>query len=187
MSMLRWLSTFSSRRLPPVDGSGFDVAMLRRWLERRWLQCEVCSVKCDYRRDYDWRRSKVATLHALSRWLSTFFGVLMSMSSLCRCRYWCQRRDEMTQHILDDFSFDDASKCHSEYVGFWMSHFDTFLDVVIWPMTRLEQWYHYWPDWPTGTLRVELNSSKNFEQKIVNTINCYSIAYIDRVRLKTSQ
>ena len=23
------------------------------------------------------------------------------------------------------------------------------------PSSRLEQWNHFWPDWPTGTLRVE--------------------------------
>ena len=24
------------------------------------------------------------------------------------------------------------------------------------PATPQDQWYHFWPDWPTGTLRVDL-------------------------------
>ena len=34
--------------------------------------------------------------------------------------------------------------------------FTYFLDGKQMPATPQDQWYHFWPDWPTGTLRVDL-------------------------------
>ena len=39
---------------------------------------------------------------------------------------------------------------------------DKFLDAVIWPKTRQDQWYHFWPGRPTGTLGLILENFGKF-------------------------
>ena len=40
-------------------------------------------------------------------------------------------------------------------------------DTRMWPSSKLEQWYHYWPDWPTGNLRVILTRYSQNSAKFV--------------------
>ena len=83
-------------------------------------------------------------------WLSTFFD---------------DDDDDVTfsaqiAHFFDVEVFWIFFRCkrcrwRSEYVEYWTRPIDDFLDVVIWPRRKQKQWYHSWPDRPTGTLRVE--------------------------------
>ena len=141
-SMTYWL-LWLLRLSPPVDGSGR--MSISRWL--RWLSTFFRDVEHIF--FFGWRHFSSKT--TFRWWDSTLDHLLMSMSTRCR-DVDDTAPFSMTQHIIDDATLD---AWRSEYVGFWTSHIDKIFDEVIWPRTRREEWYHFWPDWPTGTLRVE--------------------------------
>ena len=126
-----------------------------RWLE--WCWCWCTAVLCIFDdvtlncRDVEMLRCWNDSAHFLSTWLSTFL-----MTSL---------------PVQNNFSMtlqnSNLSLCHSEYVGFWTSHFNILFDAVMWPMTRQDQWYHSRPDRPTGTLRVDFTRKHFFSQNLL--------------------
>ena len=78
------------------------------------------------------------------------FNVQMSdVGMTCRCR------DDSTL-----FNFQLLTFTTLEHVGFWTCQIGTYVDTRMWPSSRLEQWYHFWPDRPMGNLRVDFR--KNF-------------------------
>ena len=40
----------------------------------------------------------------------------------------------------------------------FLSYIDTLIYTTLQPRTRQTKWYHFWPDWPTGPLRVEFRN-----------------------------
>ena len=52
--------------------------------------------------------------------------------------------------------------------------------IKCWPRRRLKQWYHFRPDWPTGTLRVDFTkSSQNFTKTVVVVVRFCALLFVD--------